>query len=273
MQQWRGLSSASVSATGGGSSNTEQEKAKALLDKWGWALRMLGYGSAESTRGTSSALLYRACQEQAGLKELAEEMQTGDSFRDRHALVMLHVWCIHRRLLGLGAEGKLMQEAMFDAVWEDSRLHIRSLGVPELTVNKHLKQLQQVSFGALISYDNGLAQDHDTFAGTLYRNIYKSDESIPEEVVYRLATYVKMQLDAIERLPEEQFMKGRIYWVGQSPEVLSHEEGAPQEIEMSSEADAENVWEATLDQQGRTYYWNIHTRESVWEVPEGGVLK
>ena len=34
----------------------------------------------------------------------------------------------------------------------------------------------------------------------------------------------------------------------------------------------DNIWEATLDQRGRTYYWNVVTRETAWEVPEGGVL-
>lgn len=33
--------------------------------------------------------------------------------------------------------------------------------VPELTVNKHLKTLQQHSFGALVNYDEGLARTDD----------------------------------------------------------------------------------------------------------------
>jgi hypothetical protein len=43
-------------------------------------------------------------------------------------------------------------------------------------------------------------KDHDDFAGALYRNIYgATDENVEEETVYKLAGYVKAQLDALAR--------------------------------------------------------------------------
>ena len=46
---------------------------------------------------------------------------------------------------------------------------IRTLGVPELTVNKHLKETQTFSFGAAMAYDHGLQENKDALAGALYR--------------------------------------------------------------------------------------------------------
>jgi len=46
---------------------------------------------------------------------------------------------------------------------------IRTLGVPELTVNKHLKETQTFSFGAALAYDHGLQENKDALAGALYR--------------------------------------------------------------------------------------------------------
>jgi cytochrome b pre-mRNA-processing protein 3 len=219
-------------------------------------------------------------------------MDIGDSFRERHALLMLHVWCVHRRLLECGSEGKLLQEALFDRCWEESTVHIRSLGVPELTVNKHLKQLQNVSFHALMQYDNGIVQDHDDFAGALYRNIYgATDENVEEETVYKLAGYVKAQLDALARIPKQEFMQGRIRWANtpgvygtSSTDSTSDDQDAGagaattstgtggEDAATAQHGYGDNIWEATLDQRGRTYYWNVVTRETAWEVPEGGVL-
>ena len=46
---------------------------------------------------------------------------------------------------------------------------IRALGVPELTVNKHLKETQTFSFGAAMAYDHGLKDSKDSLAGAIYR--------------------------------------------------------------------------------------------------------
>jgi len=56
---------------------------------------------------------------------------------------MSHVWLVHRRLIGAGegdlAENKAnkhLQEAVFDKLWEDTTVRIRSMGVSELMVGQ-----------------------------------------------------------------------------------------------------------------------------------------
>ena len=55
-----------------------------------------------------------------------------------------------------------------------------------------------------LTTDLFVRQDHDTFTGTMYRHIYASNELVPEETVYKLANYTKMQLDAINRCVERR---------------------------------------------------------------------
>ena len=61
-----------------------------------------------------------------------------NEFRPRHALLLAHVWLIHKRLLADGESGKLMQESIFDLLWDDTSMRIRSMGINELSVNKNL---------------------------------------------------------------------------------------------------------------------------------------
>jgi hypothetical protein len=190
---------------------------------------------------------------------------------------MLHVWTIHRRLIREGGDGKKNQEALFDRCWEESILSIRALGVPELTVNKHLKELQKITFGALVNYDHGMANGTDELAGALYRNLYAIDEDVPEEKVLSMAAYVQRQTAAVDSLSDEDFNRGKIVWnnkgITTSVEAEDNSVSAPSELSeatlSSGVGSMHGDWQEALDQRGQVYYWNIVTRESSWELPEG----
>lgn len=47
---------------------------------------------------------------------------------------MVHIWMIHKRLITEGKEGRRLQEALFDQLWEDTGNRIRGQGVNELSV-------------------------------------------------------------------------------------------------------------------------------------------
>jgi hypothetical protein len=58
----------------------------------------------------------------------------GNDFRSKHNLLVVHVWMVHRRLITEGKEGLLVQEAVFDELWEDTCSRIRGAGINELSV-------------------------------------------------------------------------------------------------------------------------------------------
>lgn len=58
----------------------------------------------------------------------------GEDFRSKHMLLVVHVWMIHKRLQREGKPGLLVQEALFDALWDDSSNRIHLKGIPEISV-------------------------------------------------------------------------------------------------------------------------------------------
>ena len=63
-------------------------------------------------------------------------------FRNRHALLTMHIWFLHKRLISdnIDKENALMlQEELFNMFWDDTTYRIRKEGVRELLVNKTVK--------------------------------------------------------------------------------------------------------------------------------------
>lgn len=83
-------------------------------------------------------------------------------FRSRHAMVTMHLWFLHKRLIASNVNnGDLtqdnclkIQEELFEIFWNDSLCRIRREGVYELGVNKSLMQVQQYTFLHLFHYDH-----------------------------------------------------------------------------------------------------------------------
>ena len=63
------------------------------------------------------------------------EGMIGTDFRSKQILLMVHVWMMHKRLIVEGKDGLLVQEALFDEVWEDTSNRIRGQGINELSVS------------------------------------------------------------------------------------------------------------------------------------------
>jgi len=51
-------------------------------------------------------------------------------------MLVLHVWMVHKRLLLEDKQGLLVQEALFDELWEDTSNRIRGQGINELSVRE-----------------------------------------------------------------------------------------------------------------------------------------
>ena len=234
-----------------------EEEARNALERWGGLLNLLGYNSEEAEQGRESEALFGAVLEQATHRGVAQAFGVQDAFRAEHALIVMHAWCVHAALVADGSvEGKKLQEAMFDRCWEQTVLMIRSLDVPEVTVNKHLKELQKVSFGAMVSYDTGLAEGGtEELAGALYRNLYGRDERVSEEHVLALADYAVRQRAAVAATPLDEMAEGRVRWAAVDPAGAALAEGDAPPSE----------WRKALDSRGRIYWWHTESQEVKWD--------
>jgi hypothetical protein len=108
---------------------------------------------------------------------------------------MTHTWLIHKRLLKEGKEGQKLQECMFDELWEDTCARLRAIGISEISINKHLGEVQSFSFKYCCELDVAVAKTDeaeviDELGGAIWRNVYIAKEDMDENHVLDFARCV-----------------------------------------------------------------------------------
>ena len=108
---------------------------------------------------------------------------------------MTHTWLIHKRLLKEGKEGLKLQECMFDELWEDTCARLRAIGISEISINKHLGEVQSFSFKYCCELDVAVAKTDeaeviDDLGGAIWRNVYIAKEDMDENHVLDFARCV-----------------------------------------------------------------------------------
>ena len=81
---------------------------------------------------------------------------------------------------------------MFDSLWNDARCRIRAEGVNELTVNKHLKDVQSITFRLCTHLDHAFEEHQDDaekryeeIAGAIWVNMWNREEDAPHDAMRR----------------------------------------------------------------------------------------
>ena len=189
-------------------------------EKRNWLLGMLGYYGEESTRIRNAEALLQSCENQAARKAWYGRGRVPSEFRPKHAMLMTHVWLVHKRLMGGGGDSKsnkLLQEALFDELWENTQLRIRNMGINELMVNKNLGDVQKYSFPMLLSFDQAVAEADpeerlDHLGAAAWRNIWLADRKLTVEHCMEMAAYIERAQAMLEKTDVEAVKEGRIAW-------------------------------------------------------------
>jgi len=196
--------------------------------------------SAQQHRIALSNHLFRAAQRQALSPQWygPTPNKIQPNFRPQHAMLSLHIWFLHRRLLASNTDedkesGKhgynlMIQEELFDTFWNDTKARIRSAGVNEMTVNTHLKDAQQATFLHCTQYDHAFEEfEQDPFkrfevvCDAVWRHVLGASEDVDDELIRKLGAYVENQLEnVVYKLPDDYFEEGRIGW-GNIPNLES----------------------------------------------------
>jgi cytochrome b pre-mRNA-processing protein 3 len=220
--------------------------------------------SAQQHRIKLATNLFRAAQYQASSPQWYGNSKIQSDFRPQHAMLSMHIWFIHRRLLAYDTpedkeSGKhgynlMLQEELFDIFWNDTRSRIRSSGVHELTVTKHLKDAQQATFLQCTQYDHAFQEFGDdrvkrfeVICDAVWRHVLggidaddaaagtgtegddeekgdavlsHSDARVDDDVLIRkIGAYVEYQMEnVVYKLPDDYFDEGRIGW-GNIPDL------------------------------------------------------
>lgn len=111
----------------------------------------------------TAEMLFQAATRQANDPNWYGPGRIPRDFRSRHAILTMHLWFLHKRLISASASnGSLdtdtclkIQEELFEIFWNDTLCRLRAQsGVRELSVNKYLLQVQQYTFLHLFHYDH-----------------------------------------------------------------------------------------------------------------------
>lgn len=96
---------------------------------------MMGFLGADTLKYAQNIL--NNCQEQSSNQLWYTRGDLKPSFRTKQALLMIHIWIVHKRLITEGAQGRKIQECLFDEFWEDTCSRIRAEGISELSVREY----------------------------------------------------------------------------------------------------------------------------------------
>jgi cytochrome b pre-mRNA-processing protein 3 len=233
--------------------------------------------------------LFRAAQRRASDPHWYFPGRVKREFRPRHAMLTMHIWFLHKRLISDQVDphfSLMVQEELFDILWYDTTIRIRAEGVNELTVNKHLKDVQQVTFAHLCHYDHAYEEyaDNDEerkreLKELVWMHVMNRDDGASPDVVERLALYADAQHENIvQQLPHAYFREGRIPWTT-LPDFSGMRDHRGNVVVDDDDDDVlsntnpdDNVLPRgrykALTNSGDAYYWNQELGTSSWERPK-----
>ena len=204
----------------------------------------------------------------------------------------MHIWFIHKRIITHANAydtsdtlsnssidthtAHLIQEELFEILWADTRTRIRAQdGIHELTVNKHLKDLQQFTFEQCTHYDGAFAMDdpvkrREELFMAIWAHLLARNEEFIDDQINRMALYVEWQFHNIMvDLPEEYFWEGRVNW-GFMPDFSKMKDNKGKvlpDVTVKKQDLLPKGWNTNLTESGEIYYWNEDSMESTWEKP------
>ena len=224
----------------------------------------------------------------------------GRDFRSYQALLTMHVWFIHKRLISNDSDphvAAMVQQELFDIFWTDTTCRMRAHGVNEWLVSKSLKTVQQYSFMHCFHYDHCYTSpellDHpdarlEELKHLVQTHIFqlddpdkdaKKDSKAPkrrqrlgheEDISERIAWYIETQYqNVVLDLPEDHFQNGRIAWVDLPDFDKTRDDRGNllDDVPVNPEDVLPEDWTRNIANDGSYYYWNTRTRESSWERP------
>jgi cytochrome b pre-mRNA-processing protein 3 len=173
----------------------------------------------------------------------------------------------------------MIQEELFNILWDDTTCRIRQQGVNELMVNKSLLQVQQYTFLHLTHYDHTYTEFLDKPAERLkelrkvvWQHVLVRDEDAEHrnDHLDRIAWYIESNYqNIVMEWPDEYYRDARVKWVN-LPDFsnLNDKNGNLME---DNPIDADDVlpeqWLRNITNEGTEYYWNPVTGKSTWERP------
>jgi cytochrome b pre-mRNA-processing protein 3 len=115
-----------------------------------------------------------------------------DTMDGRFDLVGLHAFLLIRRLdAAADKQGKLLAQAVFDAMFADMDITLREIGVGDMSIGKRVRAMWEAFNGRCAAYQAALtADDRQALAEAIGRNVWRGG---PAGDAWRLSGIVRAQ--------------------------------------------------------------------------------
>ena len=138
----------------------------------GWLGNMLSWGQRRQTQ--RSELLYSNAVEMARNPLFYSQFNVKDDVDGRFDALALCVSIMMRRLKGLGDEGSVLSQQLFDTMFADMDLTLREMGAGDIGVAKRVRVMSEAFAGRLNAYATSIDRDdRDALAAALERNLLR----------------------------------------------------------------------------------------------------
>ncbi len=232
----------------GRSANFDVTEREGQYDRWSWLFKLLGYMNEDDRLFTDSNCVFQSCVNQSSQRNFYQALQLTPTFRGQQALLLAHVWLVHRRFSLEGEQGKIMQELMFDRLWEETVVRIRYMNVSELTVNKHLAEVQQLCFNTCIAYDRGLQDSPSALQTAVAKHLLENESVESQRLAGKMVEYMKREFKTLEKVDAKWGKSKKTFYSADTADfeyeedetAAQDEEAAAVEIQRRQEARLKN---------------------------------
>ena len=153
------------------------------------------------------ASTYDRIVEQARQVVFFRSLGVADSVDGRFDMLALHMVLVLRRLKGEPVAE--FGQQLYDHMFRDMDRSLREIGVSDLSVGRHVRRMGAAFQGRIVAYEQGLAGTAEDLEQALLRNVYR-DVSPGADILSRLARYVRDTDAFLLKVPESEFLAGRL---------------------------------------------------------------
>jgi len=163
--------------------------------------------------------LYGLIVAQARQPYFYSDLNVEDTLEGRYEMIIMHAFLLFHRLKGESESAAELGQVVFDTMFRDFDQSLREMGVGDMGVGPRIKKMASSFYGRAGAYDKALeAADNDDLEQVIARNVFNKTE--PEKrVLKHLATYMRRNVERLERLSVETILDGTLSFV--DPEALS----------------------------------------------------
>ncbi|XP_050311707.1 ubiquinol-cytochrome-c reductase complex assembly factor 1 [Anthonomus grandis grandis] len=151
-------------------------------------------------------LLYENIADRLDYLKFFEKFELPDTFYSWFVITEIHIWMLSARAMAEGEQGKVLRNAIVEALWTDVAKRAKKLGAANPSATKaQINELSEQLQAAFIAYDEGLQSDDTVLAGALWRRVYQRNYAAPQHLE-EIVKYIRKHMALLDTLTVEQLL-------------------------------------------------------------------